>query len=103
MTAVTVECDEKSVADKAATGRTLSCRAKRGRTMSAVPQAPSRKARDLATRLHDFGDLLTPFVPLQVIGSLVSFPARISAGKIAPNQHPSKNEPRAFHGVSESK
>jgi hypothetical protein len=42
MTAVTVECDEKSVADKAATGRTLSCRAKRGRTMSAVPQAPLR-------------------------------------------------------------
>ena len=40
MTAVTVECDEKSVADKAATGRTLSCRAQRGRTMSAVPQAP---------------------------------------------------------------
>ena len=44
--AVTVECDEKSVADKAATGRTLSCRAKRGRTMSAVPQTPSRKARE---------------------------------------------------------
>src|SRR5260370_16273205 len=37
---VTVECDEKSVADKAAAGRTLSCRAKRDRTMSAVPQAP---------------------------------------------------------------
>lgn len=36
MTAVTVECDEKSAGDKAATGRTLSCRAKRARTMSAV-------------------------------------------------------------------
>src|SRR2546429_106218 len=39
MTAVTVVCDEKSVADKAATGA-LSCRAKRSRTMTAVPQAP---------------------------------------------------------------
>jgi hypothetical protein len=42
MTVVTVVCDEKPVADKAATGRILSCRAKRGRTMSAVPQAPLR-------------------------------------------------------------
>jgi hypothetical protein len=46
MTAVTVDCDENSAGDKAATGRTLSCRAERGRTMSAVPQAPSRKARE---------------------------------------------------------
>src|SRR5260370_30067138 len=52
MTAVTVECDEKSAGDRAATGRTLSCRAKRGRTMSAVPQAPfSNSARKGAPQL----------------------------------------------------
>src|SRR5260370_5741953 len=33
---------KKSVDDKAATGRPFSCRAKRCRTMSAVPQAPLR-------------------------------------------------------------
>jgi hypothetical protein len=41
MMAVTVVCDEKSMVDKARMGA-LSCRTKRGRTMSAVPQAPLR-------------------------------------------------------------
>jgi hypothetical protein len=40
MMAVTVVCDEKSMVDKAREGGTLSCRTKRGRTMSAVPRSP---------------------------------------------------------------
>jgi hypothetical protein len=42
MTAVTAHCDEKSVADKAATGRTLSCRAKRGRNDVGCYSGPLR-------------------------------------------------------------
>src|ERR1700674_473220 len=41
---------EKSVADKAATGRTRSCRAKRGRTMSAVRRPPSALAQGRISR-----------------------------------------------------
>jgi hypothetical protein len=48
MMAVTVVCDEKSMVDKAREWGTLSCRTKRGRTMSAVPQAFSKSARRVA-------------------------------------------------------
>src|SRR6266404_4388902 len=41
---------KKSVGDKAATGRTLSCRAKRDRTMSAVPRPPSALAQGRLSR-----------------------------------------------------